>query len=77
MTEQEWREEFAFKLRRVYKNRGYDQKRFAEALGVSEMTISNYRKCKRTPDAYMLTAMSEVLECDIRELIPNGEPIIK
>ena len=73
MTEQEWREEFAHRLRRMYKRRGYNQKRFAEVLGVSEMTISNYRKCKRTPDAAMLTNMATVLNCSVDDLIPIGE----
>ena len=73
MTEQEWREEFAHRLRRMYKRRGYNQKRFAEALGVSEMTISNYQKCKRTPDAAMLTNMATVLNCSVDDLIPIGE----
>lgn len=73
MTEQEWRKEFAHRLRRIYRNRGYNQKQFAEALGVSEMTISNYRKCKRTPDATMLTNMATVLNCSIDELIPTGD----
>lgn len=73
MTEQEWREEFAFKLRKAYRTRGYNQKQFAEALGVSEMTISNYRKCRRIPDAITLTNMATILDCSVDDLIPIGE----
>ena len=75
MTEQEWRRDFAFKLRKAYKNRGYDQKSFAEALGVNEMTISRYRTGKRVPDIISLINMAALLECDINELITVDEII--
>ena len=72
MREEEWKADFAHNLRRVYKDRGYDQKSFAEALGVSEMTISRYRTSKRVPDAITLVNMATILDCDIRELITVG-----
>lgn len=72
MTEQEWREEFAHRLRRVYKDRGYNQKRFAEAVGISEKTLSHYRCCERTPDSITLINMATVLDCDISDIAPVG-----
>ena len=75
MTEQEWREEFAFKLRKAYRSRGYNQKQFAEEVGISEKTLSHYRRCIRTPDAITITNMAAVLDCDVSEIIPVGTTI--
>lgn len=72
MTEQEWRDDFAHRLRKVYRKRGYNQKSFAEALGVSEMTISRYRTGKRVPDIETLVNMATILECNITDLITVG-----
>ena len=72
MTEQEWREEFAHRLRVFIVRNNYNQKILAEVSGVTESAISNYIKGKRMPDAKTLYKLSEALCCSSDELInPN------
>lgn len=70
MTEQEWREEFAHRLRVIARNKGYYfQKEWAELFGVSENTVSRYRTCETVPDAYMIYKIANALGCTTDELI--------
>ena len=75
MTEQEWNEELVRRMRRIYRRKYHNQKEFAEATGLSEMTISNYIRQKRVPDLMTIVNMAAILECDINELVPTGEII--
>lgn len=70
MTEQEWREEFAHRLRVIARTKGYYfQKEWAELIDVSENTISRYRQCERTPDAYTIFKLAKELGCSTDDLI--------
>ena len=70
MTEQEWREKFAYNLRRITRNRGHMfQKEWAELFDLSENTISRYRNCETTPDAYTIFRIANILGCSTDELI--------
>ena len=70
MTEQEWREKFAFQLRKIARAKGiYFQKDWAEAFELSENTISRYRNGETTPDAYTIFRIANILDCTTDELI--------
>ena len=70
MTEREWREEFAFRLRKIARNNGYYfQKEWAELFGISENTVSRYRNCGTTPDAYTIYRIAKELGCTTDDLI--------
>ena len=71
MTEQEWRDEFAIRLRALsYQRKRYNRKQLAEASGLSEKTIERYRRGERTPDAYTITKIAKALNCTPDELMP-------
>ena len=70
MTEQEWRDEFAHRLRKIARTKGYYfQKEWAELFDMSENTISRYRNGERTPDAYAIFRMAKALGCSADDLI--------
>lgn len=70
MTEQEWREEFAHRLRMIARKKGYYfQKEWADLIGISENTISRYRQSYRTPDAFTIYKLAKALDCTTDELI--------
>ena len=74
MTEQEWKDEFAARLRRVsYQNKKYNRKQLAEASGLSVRSIERYRRGERVPDAITIAKIANALECSPEELIPVGE----
>lgn len=76
MTEQEWREEFSARLKRIrHQNKKYNQKQLAEATELTDATISNYNKTKRMPDAKTLVKLAQVLNCTIDDLIYVDEEI--
>ena len=77
MTEQEWRKEFARRLRRIaYQNKDYNQKELAKASGISEVTISRYYKGLRSPSGDNLVKLAHALDCSIDELVMVDEMII-
>lgn len=77
MTEQEWREEFAHRLRRIaYQNKGYNQKKLAEASGISEVTISRYYNGLRSPSGDNLVKLAHALDCSIDDLVMVDEIIV-
>lgn len=73
MTEQEWRERFAKQLKIKMRNRNVDQRELARRINVSEISISRYRKARRTPPAHILVDMAIALECTVDELANFGE----
>lgn len=76
MTEQEWREEFARRLRKIkHNNKDYDQKELSEVTGISEATISHYLKGTRTPRGENLVKLAKALDCTVDELIMVDEII--
>ena len=77
MTEQEWRKEFARRLRRIaHQNKDYNQKELAEASGISEVTISRYYNGLRSPSSDNLVRIARALDCTIDDLIMVDELIV-
>lgn len=76
MTEQEWRDEFAYRMRRAFRARGiYFQSEWAEAIGVSRNTINRYMNGKCAPDAYTIFKIAEVLDWPISDLMVEDKYI--
>lgn len=69
MTEQEWRNRFAFILRKKMRNKNMTQRDLAEAVGITECAISKYIQAKRTPRPNIISKLALVLECTTDELI--------
>ena len=67
--EQIWREEFSHRLKIIMRKKHIDQKALAELADVSEDSISRYRRCTRTPSAYVVLKLAKALECDPNDLI--------
>lgn len=67
-NEEAWRKEFGHKLRRAISDRGISQERLSEILGISRQMLTRYVRGTSTPSGYNLTRLSEVLDCDVREL---------
>ena len=65
MSEQQCREEFSIRLKRLMYRQGVTQKELSEETGISEMTISNYMNGKRTPSFYNVDKISKALKCSI------------
>lgn len=67
-----WRKEFGYRLRTMMTEKGMNQERLAELIGVSRQMMSRYVRGTSTPSGYTLTRLSEVLGCDVRELTRFG-----
>ena len=63
--EQEWRDRFSRKLHRVMTLKGCSQNRLAWLLDISTGALSNYVNGARTPSAYLLTKIAEILEVSL------------
>ena len=72
VDEEIWRKEFGRKLRRAIIEKGINQERLSDAIGVSRQMMSRYIRGNSTPSGYILSRLSEVLECDVRELSRFG-----
>lgn len=68
MQETEWRKEFGHRLRRAMENSGINQEHLSEKMGISRQMLSRYSNGNATPSSYIVTKLSEVLKCDIRDL---------
>lgn len=76
MTEQEWRNIFAARLRKLaWQRRRFDQKKLAKASGISEVTISYYYNGSRSPRGDNLVKLAKAIGCTIDELIMVDEMI--
>ena len=60
------------KIWRLREKRGLSQEEFAERLGVSRQTVSNWENDRATPDAYKLKLLCEVLCVSADELLETG-----
>lgn len=67
MTEEETNAEFGYRLRRRMYINGLTCKQFAEQTGISETTISGYRRGKSTPRFHILNILARGLNCSIDE----------
>lgn len=75
MSELEWLEMFGKNLKRIMKDSWVSQKELADAIGVSEATLSNYVNGRSMPTARSILNISYELSCDSSDLIDFGEPI--
>lgn len=76
MTEQELKNEFSRRLKRLAHQKGrYDQKELAERSGISEVTISYYMNGMCLPKMSNIVKLAQALDCSTDELIMVDEPI--
>ena len=69
MDEYEWREEFSSRLFDILQEVGITQKELAEAIGVDERTIRLYKHGDRTPSAFIVHKIANVIGCNPSELV--------
>lgn len=72
MDEETWRKEFGRKLRRAISDRGINQETLSNRLGISRQMLTRYVRGMSTPSGYNVSRLSEILDCDIRELTKFG-----
>lgn len=65
MAESEWRLKFSDILRELMYKRRISQKRMKEEIGVTQAMLSRYMNGYATPNLYIATKMSKVLECSL------------
>lgn len=75
MTEQEWINIFGDNLRDILKEYGYTQRDLADAIGVTESTISRYINKQRMPTVPILINMSLELGIELDEFAIFGDRI--
>lgn len=72
MNEDDWRKEFGRKLRRAISDKGINQDKLSEMLGISRQMLTRYVRGTSTPSGYNLSRLSEILDCDVREFTRFG-----
>lgn len=75
MSEQEWINIFGDNLRDILKEYGYTQRDLADAIGVTESTISRYINKQRMPTVPILINMSMELGINLEEFAVFGDRI--
>ena len=68
MSEEQFRREFGYRLRRLMERRGLTQGELADRTGSSQVAISNYIRGKTTPSSYTVDKIAKALNCSIDEL---------
>lgn len=68
MTDEQWRYEFAFRLRKVMRHRKLTQKQLAQLAGIEEDTLSRYLHRTRIPRIDILIAICDALDCSVDSL---------
>jgi len=61
--------EFANRLQKLRKEKGYSQDQLAEALGVSRQSISKWERAEASPDSENLIALAKLYNMSLDELI--------
>lgn len=72
MDEEAWRREFGRKLRRVIAEKGINQEKLSDMIGISRQMLTRYVRGTSTPSGYVLSRLASVLECDAREFTKFG-----
>lgn len=75
MTECEWTNNFSRNLWSLLQEYGYNQRDFAEEMGVTEAAVSYWITGKRVPSAFSLINMSYILDVSLDDLMDFGERI--
>lgn len=60
---------FGKRLKEAREVRGYNQKQFAEILGITPTRLNYWEKDKREPDFFMFSKIVETLEVDANALL--------
>lgn len=68
-TEEEYAKALGQKLYWVAFHKGFDQRRLAEALGVSQGTISNYMTGRNPPSLYQIHKMAMIFNVPMTDLV--------
>ena len=63
--------EFGKNLKRLMKEKGYNQNSLAERVGIKQTQISAYVTGKVIPSVYIIYKLSIALECDMQDFIPK------
>ena len=61
------------KLKLIRRKKGLSQAEFAERMGVSQNTISQWESGARIPNAISLKKMAQILECSTDMLLEDIE----
>ena len=69
MTEEEFRREFGYRLRRIMEYKGVIQSVLSERTNIPQYLISEYINGKRTPSSYTLNKLSIGLKCKMDDLM--------
>lgn len=72
LEEESWRKEFGHQLRRAMTDAGITQDQLSEETGISRQMLSRYIHGTSTPSGYILSRLSEVLNCDVHRLTRFG-----
>lgn len=75
MTELEWRQNFSKQIRRKLVANGFDQRELAKRSNLSEVSISRYIQCRRSPKGTDILKIALALNCTVDELVNFGESI--
>jgi transcriptional regulator with XRE-family HTH domain len=73
MTEMEYRQLFAKRIRQRINRLNIDQRELARRAGISEVTLSRYIKCRRKPTFDIVNKIAYALECEPGDLINIDE----
>lgn len=68
ITEEQYRECLAIRLRRKMRLRGMSQGDLSQHSGISRVSLSSYMNGYSTPSAYTLVRLARVLKCSVSEL---------
>lgn len=69
VTEDLWKKEFARRVKKMSRRKGYYMMDLAKELGISEQRLSRYMTVKSIPNGYMIKRMSEILGCPVEYLM--------
>ena len=61
------------KIKELRKAAGLTQVRFAEAMGVTQSTVSQWESGRALPDTAKLPKLAEVLGCSVADLFTKQE----
>ena len=73
MTEMEFRQLFAKRIRQRINRLNIDQRELARRAGISEVTLSRYIHCTRKPTIDIVKKLAQALECEPSDLIDTDE----
>ena len=71
LSEQRYKSEFGYNLRRMMKLKSINQIQLAEITGISKYGINHYINGKVSPSLYNASRIADALDCSISDLDPN------